>query len=95
MYGLKYSRKPYTAEGIGSIPYLRQCIEEIIRLIDYMVDHWPLWEDHLQVRAGIAAWDATIDGVGTHDSIDLYTYNNDFSSDIFARAQFFAEHGYA
>ena len=74
---------------------MRQCIEEIIRLIDLEVERFPFWEDHLQVRAGIAAWDATADGVGIHDSIDLYTYNQDFSSDIFARAQFFAEHGYA
>ena len=92
---MKYSKNPYTREGTGSIPYLKQCIEEIIRLIDYEVDHFPLWEDHLQVRAGIAAYDATVDGVGNHEDIDLYTYNQDFSSDIIARAQFFAEHGYA
>ena len=47
-------------------------------------------------RAGIASWDAIngMDNIGTQDTIDDYTTNFDFSSDIFARAQFFAENGY-
>ena len=96
VFGLKFSQRPYTKEGIGSIPYLNQCVDEIIRLIDIMAtERFPYWEEHLQVRAGIAAWDAGVDGVHNHEDIDLYTTNHDFSSDIFARAQYFAAHGFA
>ena len=60
-----------------------------------MAERFPFWDEHLQVRAGIAAWDASVTEVSNHEYIDLYTKNKDFSSDIFARAQFFAENGYA
>ena len=60
-----------------------------------MTKRFPFWEEHLQVRAGIAAWDADVDSVYNHEAIDLFTKNQDFSSDIFARAQFYAANGYS
>ena len=86
---------PFTDDGIGSISYLRQAVDEIIRLIDFMADRWSLWDEHLQVRAGIAAWDISVEEVWNHEAIDIDTKNQDFSSDIFARAQFFAANGYS
>lgn len=59
-----------------------------------MVVRFPYWDANLHVRAGIAAWDAGVDGVFNHEVIDLYTKNSDYSSDILARAQFFTENGY-
>jgi len=95
-FGRDYTEEPNTEEGVGSIPYLRQCVDEIIRLIDFMATkQFIFWDEHLQVRAGIAAWDASVNEVYNHAEIDSYTHNQDFSSDIFARAQFFAENGYA
>ena len=89
VFGSELSQLPYTEEGIASLSYLYQCIDEIIRLIDVMVERFPFWDAHLQVRAGIAAWDAGVDKIYSHELIDYYTTNNDFSADIFARAQFF------
>ena len=94
-FGENNTDVPIIDEGIGSIPYLRQCVDEIIRLIDFMTKRFPFWEEPLQVRAGIAAWDADVDSVYNHEAIDLFTKNQDFSSDIFARAQFYAANGYS
>ena len=56
VFGSELSQSPYTEEGIASLSYLYQCIDEIIRLIDVMVERFPFWDAHLQVCAGIAAW---------------------------------------
>ena len=60
-----------------------------------MAERFPFWDAHLHVRAGIAAWDAGVDGIYNHEAIDLYTTNSDYSADILARAQFYSENGYA
>ena len=52
------------------------------------------WPGEAQTRGGIAAWDCGKMSVGTHETIDYNTFGKDFSSDIFARAQYFAENGY-
>ena len=54
------------------------------------------WPDDLQTRAGIASWDAMggTNAIPSHEFIDMMTTNQDFSSDILARAQVFAENGY-
>ena len=41
-----------------------------------------------------AAWEIGVNQILSHVTIDYYTRNKDFSSDILARAQFFAKHGY-
>jgi len=94
VFGSELTQSPYTEEGIASIYYLYQCIDEIIRLIDVFVKRFPYWDANLQVRAGIAAWDAGVDLVFNHEVIDVYTKNSDYSSDILARAQFYTENGY-
>lgn len=85
--------KPITADGIGGINYFKQGIDELIRLIDSNVEKWE-WTEDLLTRAGIAEWDASGGTIPNHDFIDLYTTGYDFSSDILARAQFFAANGY-
>ena len=60
-----------------------------------MTERWSRWDEHLQVRAGIAAWDTSVEEVWNHESIDIDTKNQDFSSDILARAQYFEAHGYS
>ena len=90
---LAESLKPITEDGIGGINYLKQGIDELIRLIDASVEKWE-WTEDLLTRAGIATWDASDGTIPNHEFIDLYTINQDFSSDIFARAQFFAANGY-
>ena len=52
------------------------------------------WTEEQQTRAGISAWDCGVFNIGSHESIDAFTQGQDFSSDIFARAQYFAENGY-
>ena len=92
-YGPKKSQTPITKDGVGGIDYLKQGIDELIRLIDLSVEHWDFWAEDLLTRAGIASYDAP-GTVGNHEYIDSYTINQDFSSDILARAQFYAENGY-
>ena len=89
------SSSPITDDGIAGINYLKQGIDEIIRLIDVNVEKWD-WPEDLQTRAGIASWDAMggTDTIPSHEFIDMMTINQDFSSDILARAQVFAENGY-
>jgi len=41
-----------------------------------------------------AAWETGMNGIVSHITIDYYTVNQDFSSDIITRAQFFAKNGY-
>ena len=41
-----------------------------------------------------AAWEIGVNQISSHVTIDYYTRNRDFSSDILARAQFFAKQGY-
>ena len=88
--------RPITSDGIAGINYLKQGIDEIIRLIDVNAAKWEWPDDDWLTRAGIASWDAIggIDTIPSHESIDMMTTNQDFSSDILARAQFFAENGY-
>ena len=97
-FGLKYSQTPITKDGIGGINYLKQGIDEIIRLIDANVQKFASfgWSEDSLTRAGIASWDASggLDTIYSPEYIDQYTTNYDFSSDIFARAQFYAENGY-
>ena len=52
------------------------------------------WTEEQQTRGGIAAWECGVYMIGNHETIDYYTPGNDFSSDILARAQYFAENGY-
>ena len=52
------------------------------------------WTTEEQTRGGLAAWDCGIELVYTQEVIDYYTFGSDFSSDIFSRAQYFAESGY-
>ena len=89
------SQSPITIDGIGGVNYLKQGIDEIIRLIDANVEKWE-WSEELLTRAGIASWDAYggLNTIPNHEFIDMYTTNQDFSSDILARAQFFAKNGY-
>ena len=74
---------------------MKHGVDELIRLIDVNVAKWE-WTDDWLTRAGIASWDAIggPDTIPSHESIDVMTTNQDFSSDILARAQFFAENGY-
>ena len=41
-----------------------------------------------------ASWEIGINQILNHVTIDYYTRTKDFSSDILARAQFFAKNGY-
>ena len=59
-----------------------------------MVIMYDKWTEEQQTRAGISAWDCGVFNIGSHESIDAFTQGQDFSSDIFARAQYFAENGY-
>ena len=101
-FGPKETYTPITKDGIGGISYLKQGIDEIIRLIDVNIEKWgQFWGEkpdgeELLTRAGIASWDAEggVAGILSHTEIDVKTFNMDFSSDILARAQFFAENGY-
>ena len=101
-FGPKNTFTPITKDGIGGISYLKQGIDEIIRLIDVNIEKWgQFWGEktdgeELLTRAGIASWDAEggVAGILSHSEIDVKTFNMDFSSDILARAQFFAENGY-
>jgi len=85
---------PVTNNGIGGVEYLKKGVDELIRLIDEIVTDNNLWTEEQQTRGGIAAWDCGLRNVGSHETIDVYTTGSDFSSDIFARAQYFAENGY-
>ena len=93
-FGPKGSNIPITQDGIGGINYLKQGIDELIRLIDASVEQYEQfdWREDWMTRAGIALYDYPT--IGTHDYIDLFADNSDFSSDILARAQFYAENGY-
>ena len=42
----------------------------------------------------IAAWEVGLNGIISHEDIDYFTEDWDLSSDIIARAQFFAKNGY-
>ena len=80
--------------GIGSVEYLEGGVDALIQLIDQIVVQKYTWTEEAQTRAGIAAWDCGLFGIPSHEAIDVYTTGHDFSSDIFARAQFFANNGY-
>ena len=45
-------------------------------------------------KSRTAAWEIGMNGILDHTTIDYYTPNRDFSSDIITRAQFFARNGY-
>ena len=49
---------------------------------------------HEKTRGGIAAWDCGLNNIGGVETIAYFTVGKDFSSDIFSRAQYFAENGY-
>ena len=74
--------------------YLKNGIDELIRLIDQTVIIHDQWTYEQQTRGGIAAWDCGLYSIGNVESIDYFTVGRDFSSDIFSRAQYFAENGY-
>ena len=88
------AQNPITYDGIGGIEYLTNGIEEIIRLIDLNVRYHDKWTYEQQTRGGIAAWDCGFNNIGGVETIDYFTVGKDFSSDIFSRAQYFAENGY-
>ena len=46
------------------------------------------------VKSKKAAWEIGMNALLSHVTIDYYTPNKDFSSDIVTRAQFFAKNGY-
>ena len=87
-------QNPVTDNGIGGVEYLKKGVDELINLIDQMVIMYDKWTEEQQTRAGISAWDCGVFNIGSHESIDAFTQGQDFSSDIFARAQYFAENGY-
>ena len=66
----------------------------LVSLTDSIVTKNAYWTIEEQTRGGIAAWECGLEGVFTHELIDYNTVGQDFSSDIFARAQYFAENGY-
>ena len=63
-------------------------------MIDQVAVRFDNWSEEEQTRGGIAAWECGLESVYTHELIDYNTVGQDFSSDIFARAQYFAENGY-
>ena len=85
---------PITTDAIGGIEYLKIGIEELIRLVDQNVILHDQWTYEQQTRGAIAAWDCGIYNLGGLETMDYFTVGRDFSSDIFSRAQYFAENGY-
>lgn len=81
-------------DGIGGINYLEAGIDQLIALIDEIVARHSAWTIVQQTRAGIAAWEVGINQILSHERIDYFTANKDMSSDVLARASFFAQNGY-
>lgn len=86
--------KPVTDGGIGGVEYLKQGVDKLIELIDSIVIMNNKWVQEKQTRAGISAWEVGLTAVNHPDYIDYMTKGQDFSSDVFSRAQYFAENGY-
>ena len=85
---------PITYNGVGGVEYLKQGVDELVRLIDQTSDQFPYWTVKQQTRGAIAAWDCGLASIMSHEQIDYFTSGQDFSSDIFSSAEYFAQNGY-
>ena len=93
-FKLFLDRNPITNNGVGGVEYLKHGVDELVKLIDQITDRYQDWTEKQQMRAGIAAWDCGPYQILSNTLIDYYTVGMDFSSDIFSRAQYFAQNGY-
>ena len=85
---------PITDNGVGGVEYLKKGVDELIRLIDQIAVKFDNWSEEEQTRGGMAAWDGGLGLVANREYIDINTFFQDISSDIFSRAEYFAKNGY-
>lgn len=55
---------------------------------------FPQWNEAQQIKGALAAYNAGVSTVQTYEGMDRGTTGDDYSSDVWARAQFFAGNGF-
>jgi hypothetical protein len=67
-------------------------MQHLVGLFDQVKAKFPDWTDAQVLQGAIAAYNFGIDNVQTWENLDQGTTNDDYSSDIIARAQWLIEH---
>ncbi|XP_009870356.1 PREDICTED: lysozyme G-like [Apaloderma vittatum] len=92
---MQVDKKSHTPEGQwNSETHLTQGTGILIEMIKKIQGKFPQWTKDQQLKGGIAAYNFGDRNVRSYDRMDIGTTNNDYSSDVVGRAQYFKKQGY-
>ena len=81
---------PVGLDDPKSIAHIQQATRIFVDFRNQVKAKFPNWEDQWVLRGAIAAYNSGPDNVQTKNGMDIGTTGNDYSSDVIARAQFYA-----
>lgn len=93
---MQIDKRYHTLAGTNTGPASQEHINQAAGILfDYLrqvqAKH-PSWEDEYILKGAVAAYNFGVRNVQTKAGIDRGTANNDYGSDVLARAQFYARH---
>lgn len=94
-YGLmQVDKRFHKLEGLddpAGLPHIRQATSILASYRDEMAKKHPDWHDERQLQGAVAAYNCGVKNVQTLEGMDKGTTGDDYSNDVWARAQFYAE----
>lgn len=70
--------------------HLNQVATILFSNLNYIRQHHPDWSEAIQLQGAIAAYNVGCGNIKTVEGIDIGTTHNDYSNDVWARAQYYA-----
>ncbi|XP_078493975.1 lysozyme g [Ciona intestinalis] len=95
-YGLmQVDDRYHTIEGgPTSLDHILQGTSILISNIGQISSKFPSWDQNMDLKGGICAYNIGVGGVWSYDNMDVGTTGDDYSSDVVARAQYYEDNGY-
>ncbi|XP_078493880.1 lysozyme g [Ciona intestinalis] len=95
-YGLmQVDDRYHTIEGgPTSLDHILQGTSILISNIGQISSKFPSWDQNMDLKGGICAYNIGVGGVWSYDNMDVGTTGDDYSSDVVARAQYYKDNGY-
>ncbi|XP_028312404.1 lysozyme g-like [Gouania willdenowi] len=73
--------------------HITQATEILVYFIDRISKKFPTWTKEMQLKGGVAAYNAG-DGRVRSEDVDVLTTGKDYSNDVIARAQWYRKNGF-
>ncbi|XP_030058336.1 lysozyme g-like [Microcaecilia unicolor] len=89
-----YKENHTSEEAWNSKEHIFQGTQILVDMIEAIQKKFPMWTKEEQLKGGIAAFNVGPSRIMNSFAVDVSTSNNDYASDVVARAKYFKSHGY-